>query len=84
MLRGFAPWLKTGCGDRAAAVPVAVEKGEVQAYVAGDPNVYFQVKNSDGKLFRAASNLTNEFADRTCCVPGIRGNLSGSNIHAYL
>jgi NitT/TauT family transport system substrate-binding protein len=54
---------------------MAVEKGEIQAYVAGDPVVYYQVKNSNGKLFRVASNATNEFADRTCCVLGIRGSL---------
>jgi NitT/TauT family transport system substrate-binding protein len=33
------------------------------------------VKNSNGNLFRVASNATNEFADRTCCVLGIRGGL---------
>lgn len=54
---------------------MAVEKGEIQAYVAGDPNVYYQVKNSNGNLFRVASNATNEFADRTCCVLGVRGGL---------
>ena len=54
---------------------MAVEKGEIQAYVAGDPNVYYQVKNSGGNLFRVASNATNEFANRTCCVLGIRGSL---------
>ncbi len=54
---------------------MAVDKGEIQAYVAGDPNVYYQVKNSNGKLFRVASNATNEFADRTCCVLGMRGSL---------
>jgi len=54
---------------------MAVEKGEIQAYVAGDPNVYYQVKNSNGNLFRVASNATNEFADRTCCVLGVRGSL---------
>jgi NitT/TauT family transport system substrate-binding protein len=54
---------------------VAVDKGELDAFVAGDPQVYYQVKNSNGKLFRVASNATNEFADRTCCVLGLRGSL---------
>jgi len=54
---------------------MAVDKGEIQAYVAGDPNVFYQVKNSNGNLFRVASNATNEFADRTCCVLGVRGGL---------
>jgi alkanesulfonate monooxygenase SsuD/methylene tetrahydromethanopterin reductase-like flavin-dependent oxidoreductase (luciferase family) len=42
---------------------MAVDKGEIQAYVAGDPNVYYQVWNSNGNLFRAASNATDEFAE---------------------
>ena len=58
---------------------VAVAKHDIDAYVGGDPLVYYQVKNSDGKLFRVASNATNEFADRTCCVLGIRGSLMRQN-----
>jgi NitT/TauT family transport system substrate-binding protein len=56
-------------------MPVAVQKGEIQAYVAGDPLVYLQVQRSEGKLFRLASNATGDFADRTCCVLGLRGSL---------
>ncbi|CAH2598810.1 ABC-type nitrate/sulfonate/bicarbonate transport systems, periplasmic components [Rhodovastum atsumiense] len=56
-------------------MPVAVQKGEIQAYVAGDPLVYLQVENSQGKLFRLASNATGDFAERTCCVLGLRGSL---------
>ena len=54
---------------------VAVGKGEIDAYVGGDPLVYYQIKNSGGQLFRVASNATNEFAERTCCVLGLRGSL---------
>jgi NitT/TauT family transport system substrate-binding protein len=54
---------------------VAVAKGEIDAYVAGDPQVYYAIKNSGGKLFRVASNATNEFSERTCCVLGLRGSL---------
>jgi NitT/TauT family transport system substrate-binding protein len=54
---------------------MAIGKGEIDAYVAGDPQVYYQIKNSDGKLFRVASNATNEFSERTCCVLGLRGSL---------
>jgi NitT/TauT family transport system substrate-binding protein len=54
---------------------VAVGKGEIDAYVAGDPQVYYAIKNSGGKLFRVASNATNEFSERTCCVLGLRGSL---------
>lgn len=56
-------------------MPMAMEKGEIQAYVAGDPVVYYQVLASQGKLFRLASNATDEWADRTCCVLGIRGKI---------
>jgi NitT/TauT family transport system substrate-binding protein len=54
---------------------VAVNKGEIDAYVGGDPQVYYQIKNSNGKLFRVASNASNEFSERTCCVLGLRGSL---------
>ncbi len=54
---------------------IAVDKGEIDAYVAGDPQVYYQVKSSNGKLFRVASNASNEFSERTCCVLGLRGSL---------
>lgn len=53
----------------------AVDKGEIDAYVAGDPQVYYQIKNNPTKLFRVASNATNEFSERTCCVLGLRGSL---------
>jgi NitT/TauT family transport system substrate-binding protein len=58
---------------------VAVDKGEIDAYVGGDPQVYYQIKNSGGKLFRVASNATNEFSERTCCVLGLRGSLIRDN-----
>jgi NitT/TauT family transport system substrate-binding protein len=54
---------------------VAVQKGEIQAYVSSDPLVYRAVERSEGKLFRLHSNATQEYADRTCCVLGIRGSL---------
>jgi NitT/TauT family transport system substrate-binding protein len=58
---------------------VAVGKGEIDAYVGGDPQVYYQIKNSGGKLFRVASNASNEFSERTCCVLGLRGSLIRDN-----
>lgn len=58
---------------------VAVDKGEIDAYVAGDPQVYYQIKNNPTKLFRVASNATNEFSERTCCVLGLRGSLLRDN-----
>ena len=54
---------------------MAVDKKQIDAFVAGDPQVYYQVKNSNGRLFRVASNASNEFSERTCCVMGLRGSL---------
>jgi len=48
-----------------------LQRGEIDAYVAGDPMVYYQIKNSGGELFRLASNATGPWEDRTCCVLGI-------------
>jgi NitT/TauT family transport system substrate-binding protein len=55
--------------------PVAVQKGEIQAYSGGDPLVYLQVERSGGDLFRIVSNATGEFGALTCCVLGLRGSL---------
>ncbi len=52
---------------------LAVEKGEVQALIDGDPNTYLWLK--DGKFAEVASNLDGEYRDRTCCILGIRGSL---------
>ncbi len=58
---------------------MAIGKGEIDAYVAGDPQVYYQIKNSNDQLFRVASNASNEFSERTCCVLGLRGSLLRDN-----
>ena len=52
---------------------LAVDKGEVQALAEIDPLPYLWLK--DGKLNEIATNLTAEFADRTCCLLAIRGSL---------
>jgi NitT/TauT family transport system substrate-binding protein len=52
---------------------LAVDKGEVQAVAEIDPLPYLWLK--EGKLNEIATNLTDEFADRTCCVLAIRGSL---------
>jgi len=54
-------------------LPVALKKGEVQAFALGDP-LGWVARDRDG-LFEIANNLTGEFAHRTCCVLGIRGSL---------
>jgi NitT/TauT family transport system substrate-binding protein len=52
---------------------LAVEKGEVQALADNDPLTWLFMKN--GKLNEIATNLSGEYADRTCCVLAIRGSL---------
>jgi NitT/TauT family transport system substrate-binding protein len=57
---------------------LAVDKGEVQAIAEIDPLPYLWLK--DGKLNEIFTNLTGEFADRTCCVLAIRGSLLRSEL----
>jgi NitT/TauT family transport system substrate-binding protein len=52
---------------------LAVQKGEAQALVAGDPIAYLLRKNNN--LVEIASNLSGEYQHRVCCVLGVRGSL---------
>jgi len=54
-------------------LPVALKKGEVQAFCQGDP-LGWLARERDG-LTEVANNLSGEFAHRTCCVLGVRGTL---------
>jgi len=54
-------------------LPVALKKGEVQAFCQGDP-LGWMARERDG-LIEVANNLSGEYAHRTCCVLGIRGTL---------
>jgi NitT/TauT family transport system substrate-binding protein len=51
----------------------AVDKGEAHAVADGDPNTFLWLK--DGKLKEVSSNLAGEFANRICCIVGVRGSL---------
>lgn len=51
----------------------AVEKGEAQALADADPKTYLWLK--DGRFTEISSNLHGDYADRTCCILGIRGSL---------
>jgi NitT/TauT family transport system substrate-binding protein len=51
----------------------AVDKGEAHAVADGDPNTYLWLK--DGRMKEIASNLSGEFANRVCCIVGVRGSL---------
>jgi NitT/TauT family transport system substrate-binding protein len=52
---------------------LAVDKGEAQALAEIDPLPYLWLK--DGKLTEIMTNLSGEYADRTCCLLAIRGSL---------
>jgi NitT/TauT family transport system substrate-binding protein len=52
---------------------LAVEKGEVQAFLSADPLAYLWLKDSAYK--QVASNLDGEYRDKSCCIVGLRGSL---------
>jgi NitT/TauT family transport system substrate-binding protein len=52
---------------------LAVEKGEVQALADIDPLTYLWLK--EGKFNEIMTNLSGEYANRTCCLLAIRGSL---------
>ncbi|MBP2300755.1 ABC transporter substrate-binding protein [Azospirillum picis] len=52
---------------------VAVEKGEAQAIAHWDPVAYQFLKS--GNLVEIASNLSGDYANRVCCVIGVRNSL---------
>jgi len=52
---------------------VAVEKGEVQAFLSSDPLAWLWLKDSQDK--EVASNLDGEYRDKSCCILGLRGSL---------
>lgn len=54
-------------------LPLAIEKGEAQALADSDPRTYLFLK--DQRLVEIATNLTGEFANRSCCVLAVRGSL---------
>ncbi|MDR3529395.1 MAG: ABC transporter substrate-binding protein [Rhodopila sp.] len=54
-------------------LPVALQKGEIQAFTLGDP-LASVIRDRDG-LTEVATNLDGEYAHRACCVLGVRGSL---------
>ncbi|HYD66208.1 ABC transporter substrate-binding protein [Azospirillum sp.] len=52
---------------------IALEKGEAQAIAHWDPVTYQFLKS--GNLVEIASNLSDEYKARVCCVIGVRGSL---------
>jgi len=58
---------------------IAAQKGEIDAFADGEPNAYYAVKRSNGKLFKLASSGAGELGDYTCCVLAINGKLIRDN-----
>jgi NitT/TauT family transport system substrate-binding protein len=56
-------------------LPLTFEKGEAAAFVDGDPKTWLWLKQYPDTLTEIATNLTGEYANRTCCIVGIRGGL---------
>ncbi|WP_298964644.1 ABC transporter substrate-binding protein [uncultured Methylobacterium sp.] len=56
---------------------LAVEKGEAQALADADPRTFLWLK--DPRLTEVATNLSGEFATRSCCVLAVRGSLIRSD-----
>jgi NitT/TauT family transport system substrate-binding protein len=54
-------------------LPVALQKGEIDAFSLSDPLGWI-ARDRDG-LVEVATNLSGEYAHRTCCVLGLRGSL---------
>jgi sulfonate transport system substrate-binding protein len=52
---------------------LALQKGEIQAFSSVDPLASI-IRDRD-HLVEVTNNLSDEYADRTCCVLGIRGSL---------
>jgi NitT/TauT family transport system substrate-binding protein len=58
---------------------LAVEKGEVHAFLASDPIAYLWLKDSAYK--EVASNLDGDYKDKSCCIVGLRGSLVREEPH---
>ncbi|HWX51150.1 MAG TPA: ABC transporter substrate-binding protein [Roseomonas sp.] len=52
---------------------LALDRGEAQAFVAGDPIAWTLRRDKD--LVEVATNLSGEWADRACCIIGVSGAL---------
>lgn len=52
---------------------LAVEKGEVHAFLSADPIAYLWLKDKAYK--EVASNLDGDYKDKSCCIIGLRGSL---------
>jgi NitT/TauT family transport system substrate-binding protein len=58
---------------------VAAEKGEIQAVIDQDPQVFAIQKHANGAFVEIATNRSGEYKDRICCVIGASGELLRQN-----
>lgn len=54
-------------------LPLAVQKGEAHALADADPRTY--IWRSEPHLVEIATNMSGEYASRTCCLLAVRGSL---------
>ncbi|HIJ61889.1 MAG TPA: ABC transporter substrate-binding protein [Rhodospirillaceae bacterium] len=55
-------------------LPTVIQKGEAHALSHSDPLTWHFLKNYPN-LFEVATNLSDEYRNRVCCVIGVRGSL---------
>ena len=56
-------------------LPLALQRGEVQALADSDPAVWLTRQRSNGELVELASNLSEDYANLSCCTLGVRAAL---------
>jgi NitT/TauT family transport system substrate-binding protein len=56
-------------------LPLALQRGEVQALADSDPAVWLTRLRSNGELVELASNLSGDYANLACCTLGVRAAL---------
>lgn len=56
-------------------LPLALQRGEVQALADSDPAVWLTRLRSNGELVELASNLSEEYSNLSCCTLGVRASL---------
>ena len=56
-------------------LPVALGRGDVQAIADSDPSIWLSRLRSNGELVEIASNLSEDYANLSCCTLGVRADL---------
>lgn len=56
-------------------LPIALQRGEIQAIADSDPTAWLMQHRSNGELVEIASNLSGDYATLSCCTLGVRSAL---------